>query len=83
MRMSWLASRRSSVDSAETGPWTAHVRERICEVQAGLDSMTEWASEAGADFSTTELLSRPYGELLDTLHERDLPCAELADAPLK
>ncbi|HVW28883.1 MAG TPA: hypothetical protein VHC69_26140 [Polyangiaceae bacterium] len=27
-----------------TGPWTAHVLERIHEVEAGVDPMIEWAS---------------------------------------
>jgi len=56
------------------------VLERIHDVQAGLESIHEWASDAGADVATTALLLEPYREMLDTLHEGDLPCAARADA---
>jgi hypothetical protein len=59
--------------------WTAHTRDRIREVQDGLLSMAQWASEAGADPSATEMLLHPYREQLETLYERDMPLAKLAD----
>jgi hypothetical protein len=73
----------ASRETRGTGPWTAHVLERIHEVEAGLDSMTEWASEAGADTATTELLIHPYRELLDRLHQRGLALAAVADTTVR
>ncbi|HVW28886.1 MAG TPA: hypothetical protein VG963_04060 [Polyangiaceae bacterium] len=63
-----------------TGPRTAHVLERIREVEAGVDSMIGWASEAGADVATIDLLLCPHREMLTALRERDLPVAAMADA---
>lgn len=63
-----------------TGTWASQVLDRIREVEAGLNAMAEWAAEAGADVATTNLLLRPYREILETLHERDLPVASEADA---
>jgi hypothetical protein len=65
--------------NAGNAVWTATTRDRIREVQDGLLSMAQWASESGADQPTTELLLHPYRDLLETLYERDMPLAKLAD----
>jgi len=41
--------------------------------------MAEWAKESSADAAMTEMLLMPYREMLQTLYERDLTLAKLAD----
>jgi hypothetical protein len=59
--------------------WTPVTRERIQQAQASLLSMSEWARASNADPEATDLLLAPYGELLESLYERDLPLAKLVD----
>jgi hypothetical protein len=59
--------------------WTAATRARIRELQDCLVSTAEWARESGADAARTELLLQPYRDLMETLYERDVPLAKLAD----
>jgi hypothetical protein len=65
--------------SLGTENWTATTRERIRHVQDQLLSAASWASDGHADETATELLLRPYRELLDAIYERDLPLAKLVD----
>jgi hypothetical protein len=65
--------------NAANTAWTGTTRDRIREVQDGLLSMADWARDSGADSATTELLLSPYRELIETLYERDMPLAKLAD----
>jgi hypothetical protein len=62
-----------------TGAWTSATRSRLREVQNNLVSTAMWARESGADARSTELLLRGYRDLLDSLYERDMPLAKLAD----
>lgn len=39
-----VESSMANRETPGTGPWTAHVLERIHEVEAGVDPMIEWAS---------------------------------------
>jgi hypothetical protein len=59
--------------------WTSTTRDRIRELQDGLLSMADWAKESKADASMTEMLLRPYRDLLESLYERDMPLSKLAD----
>jgi hypothetical protein len=59
--------------------WSATTRTRIREIQDQLLSVADWARESGADPVATDLLLRPYRELLGTIYEVDLPLAKLAD----
>jgi hypothetical protein len=65
--------------SISSTTWTATTRERIRDVQDSLLSMAERAKESATDASTTEMLLRPYRELLESIYERDMPLAKLAD----
>jgi hypothetical protein len=60
--------------------WTSETRTRIHQVQDGLLKMAEWAKDSTTDAAISEMLLRPYREMLQTLYERDLPLAKLADA---
>ena len=60
-------------------PWKKHTRDRIRDVQNGLLSMADWAKQSAADPAMAELLLRPYRDLLESLYERDMPLAKLAD----
>jgi hypothetical protein len=61
-------------------PWTTAAQARVRDIQNGLLSMSKWASDAGVDPVSTEHLLLPYREMLETLYERDVPLAKLADA---
>jgi hypothetical protein len=62
-----------------TESWTSATRDRIRDVQNGLLSMADWAKQSAADPAMAELLLRPYRDLLESLYERDMPLAKLAD----
>ena len=59
--------------------WSSVARQRVRILQDQLLDTARWAHEAGADPDVTEMLIRPYRELLDQLYERDVPLAKLAD----
>jgi hypothetical protein len=59
--------------------WSNVARQRVRTVQDQLLDTARWALEAGAGPEVTEMLVRPYREILDEIYERDLPLAKLAD----
>jgi hypothetical protein len=61
----------------EVSEWTSTVRARIRQVQNGLLSTARWA--ASADAAVMDQLTEPYREMLDSLYQRDVPLARLAD----
>jgi hypothetical protein len=68
-----------TVTSATIPHWTDETRRGIRQLQDGLRFTAQWAQQSGADASVTELLLQPYREMIETLYERDLPLAKLAD----
>jgi len=60
-------------------PWVSATKTRIREVQAMLLQTAELGRLAAADPDTMAALLEPYEELMETLYERDLPLAKLAD----
>lgn len=62
-----------------TVSWTSATRARIREVQDSLVATAAWANASQADENALELLLAPYRDLLESLYERDMPLAKLAD----
>lgn len=62
-----------------TASWTSATRDRIRDVQDNLLAMAAWANASQADEEALELLLSPYRELVESLYERDMPLAKLAD----
>ncbi len=61
------------------GHFDVTAREQIRFIQDRLLAMARWAKEAGVDDRAAEFLIRPYRSLLDTMYQRELPLARLAD----
>lgn len=60
--------------------WVATMQRKSREIQDGLMSMSAWANSFGASAEDRELLLAPFRETLESLYERDMPLARLADA---
>jgi hypothetical protein len=59
--------------------WSGTTRTRIRQIQDQLLAVADWARESGASPAASELLLRPYRDLLGSVYEVDLPLARLAD----
>jgi hypothetical protein len=64
---------------SNTETWTDVTRDRVRQVQDNLIATSAWAKESGASESAMQLLLRPYRDLLDSIYERDMSLAKLAD----